>query len=58
MIGFMFALSALTVLFAGILLFIKKKVTTTHRGGFLIIMSGLYFSTLFIIAHFMRESFK
>lgn len=58
MIAFLLSISLVTSLFAVLFLFIKKKVVTGYRGGVLIVMSCLYFSVLFLLAHVMREGFK
>lgn len=58
MIVFLIAITILTILFAGFMLIIKEKVVTNYRGGLMIIMSGVYFTIFFYVAHVMRESFK
>jgi len=58
MIPFILMIAIVTSLFVGLFLFIKKKVVTSYRGGVLIVMSCLYFSILFLLAHIMREGFK
>lgn len=58
MIVFMISIAILTSLFAALIIFVKKKVATSYMGGLLIVMSCFYFSTLFLIAHIMREGFK
>ena len=58
MIGFLSATAVLTALFTGLFLFVRKKVVSTYRGGVFIVLSGLYFSALFLIAHLLREGFK
>ena len=58
MIAFMLSMAMVTLLFAVLFLFVRKKVVTGYRGGVLIVMSCLYFSILFLLAHFMREGFK
>lgn len=58
MIIFLIAISILTMFFAGCMLIIKRKVVTHYRGGLMIIMSGVYFTLFFYIAHVLEESFK
>jgi hypothetical protein len=58
MIVFLLAISILTMFFAGSMLIIKGKVVTNYRGGLMIILSGVYFTLFFYIAHILRESFK
>jgi len=58
MIVFLTAISILTMLFAGCMLIIKRKVVTNYRGGLMIILSGVYFTFFFYIAHVLRDSFK
>jgi hypothetical protein len=55
---FLFMMAILTAIFAGIFNLVRKKVVSIYRGGMFIILSGLYFSAVFVIAHLMRESFK
>jgi hypothetical protein len=58
MIGFITVITITTAIFASLFFLVQKKVVTIYRGGFFIVLSGLYFSTVFAIAHLMRESFK
>ena len=58
MIVFLIAISILTISFAGCMLLIKRKVVTNYRGGLMIILSGVYFTLFFYIAHVLRDSFK
>jgi len=55
---FLFTMAALTAIFAGLFSLVKKKVVSIYRGGVFIVLSGFYFSAVFVIAHLMRESFK
>ena len=57
MMLFLSIITLLTAFFAALVFFVKKKVVSVYRGGFFIVLSGLYFSTVFLIAHLMRESF-
>ncbi len=58
MIGFITVITITTAIFASLFFLVQKKVVTIYRGGFFIVLSGLYFSAVFLIAHLMRESFK
>lgn len=58
MIVFLIAITILTMLSAGCMIFIKKKIITNYRGGLMILLSGVYFTLFFYIAHLMRERFK
>jgi len=58
MIVFLMAITILTMLSAGCMIFIKKKIITIYRGGMMIVLSGVYFMLFFYVAHLMRESFK
>ena len=58
MIMFLFTMVILTALFAGLFILVKQRMVSIYRGGVFIILSGLYFSAVFVIAHLMRESFK
>jgi hypothetical protein len=58
MIMFLLTIAFLTAFFAGLFSLVKKNVVSIYRGGVFIILSGLYFSAVFAIAHLMRESFK
>ena len=58
MIVFLMAILVLTMFFAGCLLIIKRKVITNYRGGLMIILSGIYFTLFFYIAHMLQASFK
>jgi len=55
---FLIAITILTMLSAGCMIFIKKKIITNYRGGLLILLSGVYFSVFFYISYLLRESFK
>jgi hypothetical protein len=58
MIDFVLAITLTTAIFSSAFYFIKKKVVSHYRGGMFIILSGFYFSAIFVIAHLMREHFK
>ena len=58
MIGFLSAISVLTAVFGGLFYFILKRVVSQYRGGFFIVLSGLYFSSVFLIAHLFRDGFR
>ena len=58
MIVFLITIIGMTMLFAAIFLLLVKKIATNYRGGLMIILSGVYFTLFFYIAHVLRESFK
>jgi hypothetical protein len=58
MIGFIATITILTAVFASLFFFVKKKVVSIYRGGFFIVLSGLYFSAVFLIAYLFRESIQ
>jgi len=58
MIAYIVSIAMMTFLFAAIFIIIKKEVVTSYRGGVMIVMSCLYFTMLFLLAHVMREGFK
>ena len=58
MIEFTITMAVVSFLFAVLALFIKQKAVTSYRGGVMIVISCLYFSILFLLAHFMSEGFK
>jgi hypothetical protein len=58
MIGFITAITVTTAVFASLFFLVQKKIVSIYRGGFFIVLSGLYFSAVFLIAHLMREHFK
>lgn len=58
MILFLIAIAVLTAFFAGCMLFIQRKVVTSHRGGLMILLSGGYFTLFFCIAHLLKECFQ
>jgi hypothetical protein len=58
MISFITVITITTAIFASLFSLVQKKIVSIYRGGFFILLSGLYFSTVFIIAHLMRENFK
>lgn len=58
MIGFIMAITITTAIFASLFFLVQKKIVSIYRGGFFIVLSGLYFSAVFTIAHLMRESLK
>jgi membrane associated rhomboid family serine protease len=51
-------ITILAMLFAGVFSLLGKKIVTNYRGALMIILSGVYFTLFFYIAHLMRESFK
>ncbi len=58
MILFLGAITILTAVIAGCLLFIQRKVVTNYRGGLLILLSGLYFGIFFGIAYMLSDHFQ
>jgi hypothetical protein len=58
MIGFITVIAITTAVFAAFFFLVRKKIVSVYRGGFFIVLSGLYFSAVFLIAHLMRESLK
>jgi len=58
MIILLSSIAILTALCTVLVFLVQRKVVSIYRGGFFIVLSGLYFSAVFLIAHLMRESFK
>lgn len=58
MIVFISAVAISTALCAAALIVINKKAVPFRRGGLFIILSCLYFSSIFLAAHLLSESFK
>jgi hypothetical protein len=58
MIGFITVIAITTAVFAAFFFLVRKKIVSVYRGGFFIVLSGVYFAAVFGIAHLFRESLK
>jgi hypothetical protein len=58
MIILLTSIAILTAIFSLLVFLVQRKVVSIYRGVFFIVLSGLYFSAVFLIAYFLRESFQ
>lgn len=58
MIVFLISIIILTALISAFYVLLVRKITTNYRGGMMIVLSCVYFTLFFYIAHLMRDSFK
>lgn len=58
MTAFVGTIGGITAFFLIGMSIIMKTIETRNRGLLLILLSGMYFTLFFYIAHLMRDSFK